>query len=226
MLGAECLGTFLLTFVGAGADVIDAVSSASIGHVGRYLAPGLVVTGMIYSLSAISGAHINPAVTIAFALRGTFPPGRVMPYIVAQCTGAVGAALLLRAFFGAAIAHGVTRSALGGAQSIVAWEAALTLLLVFVILSTTEEKATVGKNAAIAVGFTVAACGLFSSPMTGASMNPARSFGPAVVAGDVRSLWAYAAGPVAGAALAVVLVRLLHGSAPMKDRAGAGEEAT
>jgi len=215
---AEGTGTFFLTLVGAGADVIDAVSGGTIGHIGRYLAPGFAVTAMIYSLSAVSGAHINPAVTLAFVLRRTFPIREALPYVAAQCMGAIAAALLLRGFYGAAIASGVTHSHTGNALTAAAWETTLTALLVFVILSTVEEQASVGKNAALAIGFIVAACGLFSSPISGASMNPARSLGPALGAGDLGSLWAYLVGPLAGAAIAVVLAGFVHGTTRRDER--------
>ncbi len=213
VLAAEAVGTFFLTFVAAGANVIDAVSGGTVGHVGRYLSPGLIVTAMIYSLSGVSGAHLNPAVTLAFVLRRTFPARKAIGYIAVQLAGATLAALTIASTFGTRIAHGVTHSTVAAAAgTIVVWEGLLTLLLVFVILSTAQEKALVGKNAAIAIGLTVAACGLFASPVTGASMNPARSFGPAAVAGEWSSLWPYIAGPLAGAVIAALLVQLVHGT--------------
>ena len=224
-LGAEALGTFILTFVAAGADVVDALSEHQIGHDARYVAPGLVVIALIYALSGISGAHLNPAVTLAFVARRCFPAGRALLYWLVQLTGALAAAALLSAFFGSAIAAGVTHpgamiSPGGGA----AWEAALTFVLVVVVLGTAEEKPIVGKNAAIAVGFTVAACGLFSSPISGASMNPARSLGPMIASGSLENWWVYLAGPFAGALVAAAAVWLVHGPPKSSERATAKGE--
>jgi len=209
--GAEIIGTFFLTFVAAGADVLDHVGGG-IGHTARYLAPGLVVAAMIWSLSGISGAHLNPAVTLTFVLRGSFPPKLAGLYVVAQFAGAVAAAATVALAFGSLIDEGVTQPGTGVTPlAAVAWEGLLTALLVFVILATAEEEAVVGKNAALAVGLTVALCGLFSSHMTGASMNPARSFGPALVSGDWRYAWVYIVGPLVGGAVAAALIRPLFG---------------
>jgi len=214
-LSAEFVGTFFLTLVAAGADVLEA-TTGRIGHVSRYLAPGFLVTAMIWSISAISGAHINPAVTLAFVVRRSFPIGRAIGYWIVQFAGAVLAALVLRAFFNAAVANGVTGPGQGVTQFEAAcWEAMLSLLLVLIILGTSEEEAVVGKNAALAVGLTVALCGLFSSPVSGASMNPARSFGPALVSGHMSDAWIYFAGPLFGALVAAAIAYLIHG--PPRD---------
>ena len=222
-LGAELVGTFLLTFVAAGADILDHVTPAgTIGHVARYIAPSLMVMAMIYSLSAISGAHINPVVTLAFFARRCFPAHRLPGYLAAQFAGAVGAAFLLRALFGAAIEHGVTKPAMGFTSvQAVTMEAILTFVLVYTILATSEEEGTVGKNAGLAVAGVVALCGLAFSPVSGASMNPARSLGPQIAAGMYDSIWIYFAGPIAGALLAVVAVGLIHGP-PTKGEYDAG----
>lgn len=221
-LCAEFVGTFFLTLVAAGADIIDSKSGGTIGHVARYFAPGLLVTAMIWSISAISGAHINPAVTFAFVVRRCFPIGRAIGYWIVQFAGGICAALALSAFFGAAIGNGVTEPGLGMTRLDAAtWEALLTLLLVMVILGTSEEEAVVGKNAALAVGFTVALCGLFSSPLTGASMNPARSFGPALVSGRLSDLWVYFAGPLAGSLAAAGLAFIVHGPPRRSEREAA-----
>lgn len=203
---AEFAGTFFLTFVAAGADVIDAGFGGEIGHVARYLAPGLLVLAMIYALSGISGAHINPAVTLGFVLRKCFPATMAVWYWIVQFAGAIAAAIVLRGFFGPLIMRGANSPGptMTAAQAL-GFETILTLLLVIVILATSEQKPVVGKNAALAVGFTVALCGLFASPVSGASMNPARSLGPAVVSGDLHFAWIYLAGPVIGACLAVLL---------------------
>jgi aquaporin Z len=217
--GAELIGTYFLTFVAAGADVIDFVSGGKIGHVARYLAPGFVVAAMIWSLSAISGAHINPAVTFVFVLRRCFPIARACAYVVAQLAGAIAAAATLAWIFGPAIAAGATHPGPGVTQTAaMGWEAIVTALLVLVILGTAEQPAVVGKNAALAVGITVAACGLFSSPMSGASMNPARSIGPQLLSGEFDTMWIYIVGPVLGAIIAAIIVEVLVGTPKHSER--------
>jgi aquaporin Z len=224
-LSAEFVGTAALVIVAAGADTIEAVSGGQIGHVARYLSPGLLIVALIWSFSAISGAHVNPAVTLAFVMRGVFPVRKAFGYWVVQFAGGVAGAMLLRAFFGGAIEKGVTHAGPGiSLVTAFGWEATITALLVLVIISTAAEKAIVGKNAALAVGFTVALCGLFSSPITGASMNPARSFGPQVAALDFDGAWVYFAGPVVGAAVAVALSFILHGRHPEEAEAAQGGE--
>jgi aquaporin Z len=211
-LGAEFFGTFFLTLVAAGADIIDAKSGGEIGHTARYFAPGLLVAAMVWSISGISGAHINPAVTFTFVLRRCFPFGRAIGYWIVQFLGAIAAAVVLRLFFGALIAKGATHVGLSASGwQAMSWEALLTGLLVFVILGTAEHEAVVGKNQALAVGLTVALCGLFSSPVSGASMNPARSLGPQLVSGDLSQTWIYLLGPLLGALVATGVGYLLHG---------------
>lgn len=214
---AEFAGTFFLTFVAAGADICDAAFGGEIGHVARYLAPGLLVLAMIYAISGVSGAHINPAVTLGFMLRRCFPASRAVLYWAVQFAGAIGAAFVLRLFFGPLLARGVNGPgpAVGTAQAL-GWEAMLTLILLFVIFATADQKAIVGKNAALAVGFTVALDGLFGSPVSGASMNPARSLGPAIVSGHLHDVWIYLAGPLAGTLAAVLLTYGILG-APKPD---------
>jgi len=210
--GAELLGTLLLVFVEAGANTVDGMTHGSIGHVARYLGDGLMVTAMIYALEGVSGAHINPCVTLAFALRRELGWSQALGYWSAQFAGAALGAGLLLAFFGASVRYGVTQPGPGISVLVaVAMEAALTFILIFVILSTVEEKAVVGKNGAIAIGFTVALCGLATSPVSGASMNPARSFGPALAGGEWSNLWLYFAGPAFGAVVAVIASALIHG---------------
>ena len=218
-VGAEVIGTFFLTLVAAGADVIDFTTGGQIGHMARYLAPGFVVAAMIWSLSAISGTHINPAVTFTFVLRGCFPIARAFGYVVAQAAGAIAAAATLRWFFGPALAAGAPHPGPGVSQvTAMGWEAMLTALLVLVILGTAEQPAVVGKNAALAVGITVAACGLFSSPVSGASMNPARAFGPQLLNGDFDIMWVYIVGPLLGAAIAAIIIQLLVGTPKYSER--------
>lgn len=216
--GAEFFGTGLLTFVAAGADIVEFVTGGSIGHVARYAAPALAVTAMIWSLSGISGAHINPAVTLAFFFRRSFPLALIPGYLGAQFAGAIAAALLLRAIFGTSVEHGITKPTGFADWQALAAETMLTLILVYTILATAEEKAVVGKNAALAVGGVVALCGLGFSPVSGASMNPARSLGPMLASLQFQHLWIYLCGPVLGAALAIPIVASLHGRATQDSR--------
>lgn len=221
---AEFVGTAFLVIVAAGGDVIDLGSGVPIGHVARYFAPGLIVVALIWSLSGVSGAHINPAVTLAFVLRGVFPPLRALGYCIVQFAGGVTGAWLLRLFFGTAIANAVTHPGAGiTLWAAAGWEALISTILIVVILSTAAEKAVVGRNAALAVGFTVAACGLFSSPITGASMNPARSFGPQLVSQSWDGAWIYFAGPLAGALIATLLASLLHDRTVAERQVAEGE---
>ena len=207
---AEGLGTFALTFVAAGGEVIGSISGGEVGHAARAVAPGLTVMALIYAIGDCSGAHFNPAVTLAFALRRDFPRRWILSYWAAQFAGATAAAGLLRCLFGAAAHLGATLPKHGPVTSLV-MEIALTWLLLTVILGTASRYSLVGPNAALAVGATIALCGLFAGPVSGASMNPARSLGPMLVMGQMRWAWIYVAGPVAGALAAVSLTFLLHG---------------
>ena len=226
-LGAEFIGTFLLTFTAAGADAVEYASNGTIGHVARYAAPGLLVMAMIWSLSGISGAHINPAVTVGFLAHRSFPIIRIPGYLIAQCIGAIAAAGLLYVIVGADLSHGVNKPT----APFTDWsgfitEIVLTFILVFTILSTAEQEAVVGKNVALAVGGIIILCGFAFSPLSGASMNPARSLGPAIVAGEFTHLWIYLTAPFVGALIAAGAVRLLLGDTSVKAReaaAGKGE---
>lgn len=217
---AELVGTFALTFVAAGGAVIGAAVPGSVGRAAMVVAPALLVMAMIYTVGDVSGAHFNPAVTLAFAVRKDFPWLRVPGYWAAQAAGAVIAAALLRGMFGAVGHVGATLPHGGAVQSLV-MEGLLTWLLVTVILGTAEGHKLVGHNAAIASGGYIALAGLFASPVSGASMNPARSFGPDVVAGNLSSYWLYLVGPVAGVLLAVVLATALHGGSTRAEREAA-----
>ena len=212
-MGAEFLGTFLLTFVAAGADILDHVTPPqTIGHVARSIAPALMVMAMIYSLSAISGAHINPVVTLAFFVRRCFPARRLAGYWLAQFAGAIAAAFVLLLLFGPALAQGATKPSLAFTDVQAAMlECILTFILVYTILATSEEAGTVGKNAGLAVAGIIAMCALAFSPVSGASMNPARSFGPQLLAGLFGYSWIYFAGPIFGALAAAGAVQLVHG---------------
>jgi len=226
-LSAELFGTFLLTFVAAGAEIIDVSSQHRIGHIAKYLSPALLVMAMIYSISEISGAHINPAVTVAFYLRGIFPLKRVPGYLAAQFLGGVLAALLLKVFFGALLPEGASKPG----PNVALWvafsmETLLTTILIFVIIRTAEEKPVIGPQAAIAVGGTIALCGLFASPISGASMNPARSLGPQLVSGMIENSWMYVLAPLLGAAIAVGLCHLMRGLPNTAGREAAGGKAS
>lgn len=222
-VGAELLGTAALTLVAAGGEVIAVRSGGQVDAMARAAAPGLMVMAVIYAFGQVSGAHINPAVTLAFALRRDFPWRRVPAYWISQGIGAALAALFLRSLFGT-IAHiGVTR-AREGVGTAFAMETVLTLILVSIILGTATRAKVVGPNAAIAVGGTVALCGLFAAPVSGASMNPARSLGPALVAGYWSHQWIYLAGPAIGAILAAGIATLIHGpSQPAEEEAAEGD---
>ena len=198
-LVAELVGTFALVFAGAGAIVVDARTHA-LGHVGVAIAFGLVIMVMIYAVGHVSGAHFNPAVSFAFALTRQFPWTRVAAYWAAQLAGALLGAALLRASLGNDAHVGSTLPAGSQGQALV-WELVLTFFLIFVIMAVATDTRAVGEAAAIAVGGTVALDAMFGGPITGASMNPARSLGPALVSGDLHALWVYIVAPLAGASL-------------------------
>ncbi|HEX9133754.1 MAG TPA: aquaporin [Ktedonobacteraceae bacterium] len=207
---AELLGTFALTLVAAGGEVIAVISGGEVSPAARAVAPGLLVMAMIYTLGSQSGAHFNPAVTLAFTLRQDFPWRRVPGYWGAQIVGAVLAALLLRVLFGLVGHLGATFPRHGTSEALV-MEVVLTFLLVTAILGTATNHRLTGPNAAIAVGGTVALLALFAGPVSGASMNPARSLGPFLVSGQLADAWIYVVGPFAGALLAVLVAWLLRG---------------
>lgn len=207
---AEVLGTFALTLVAAGGPVVNAVSRGGVSGAAAVTAPGLLVMAMIYTLGPLSGAHFNPAVTLAFAVRRDFPWSRVPAYWLAQVVGAVLAALVLRALFGLAGHLGATLPHHGLIASLV-MEVILTFILVTVILATAANFKIVGHNAALAVAATIVLDGLFAAPISGASMNPARSLGPDLVGAQPGTLWIYIIGPIAGALLAVAVAWLLRG---------------
>jgi aquaporin Z len=211
-LFSEFLGTFLLVLAGAGGAVVDAASGGQIGRGAGVSAPGLMVMAMILFMGAVSGAHLNPAVTLAFALRGDFPWRRVPGYIVVQLVGAVVACLVLRLIFGDVGGLGATLPGAGFTD----WQALgiellLSVGLVSTILGTASTAQNVGPLSALAVGGYIVLAGLWSSPVSGASMNPARSFGPALVTGEFSAYWVYLAGPLLGAAIAVGVAVLLRG---------------
>lgn len=210
---AELFGTFALTAVAAGADVAAQVSGGEVGSAARAVAPGLLVLALVYALGDTSGAHFNPAVTVAFTTRRLFPVPWLFAYVLVQVVGALLAAFALVVLFPASAAEGVSKPHVD-APIALAVEVFLSTVLVTVILGTADRHRIVGPNAAIAVGATISLCGLIALPLTGVSMNPARSIGPAVVLGRLDDLWIYVFGPILGALLAVGLATALHGPMP------------
>jgi aquaporin NIP len=217
LLGAEAVATFVLVTAGAGAIVVEA-RSGGIGNAGTAAAFGLAVMATVYAVGHVSGAHMNPAVTLAFALTRHFPWPRVAGYWAAQIGGAVLAAAFLRVTLGDHADLGATLPSGSQAQSF-AWEVALTAVLMFVIMAVATDTRAVGEAAAIAVGGTIALCALVGGPISGASMNPARSLGPAVVSGTLTSLWIYLAAPLAGAALGALAYQAVRGETPAEASA-------
>jgi aquaporin NIP len=200
---AEGIGAAALVFFGCGAI------SNGLGPTPVALAFGLVIAVMVYTLGHISGAHLNPAVSIAFVAGRHMPARRAGAYIVAQVAGAIVGAALLRVTLGPAVALGVTQPAGSDLQAF-AWEVGLTFTLMLVITAVATDTRAVGEAAALAIGGAVALGSLVGGPISGASMNPARSIGPALVSGDLDALWIYVSAPVVGAILAVVTYRVLR----------------
>lgn len=194
---AEAIGTFFLVLIGPGAVMVNAYSNGAIGHVGIALSFAFVITAMVMALGHVSGAHLNPAVTLGLWSVRRFPAGDVLPYIGAQCVGAISASLALRSIVGTAADSGATLPTvpLVGAT---ATEFLLSFVLMFVIMAVATDERVTGGVAGIAVGLTVGFCALMAGPLTGASMNPARSLGPAVVGGSWHAHWIYWVAPVAG----------------------------
>ena len=222
-LFSELLGTFMLVLVAAGGGILHGKGQISLAA--AVVAPGLMVMAIILFMGAVSGAHLNPGVSLAFAMRGDFPWKRVPGYIVIQLIGATLACLFLDAVFGDVQHLGATLPGPGYAnwQALV-MEIVLTATLVSVILGTASAAQSVGPIAALGVGGYIALAGLWSAPVSGTSMNPARSFGPALVSGDFSSYWVYALGPVAGAIIAVGCAHILRGRGgdPISRKAGSG----
>jgi MIP family channel proteins len=208
----EGIGAFAIVFAGCGAIVADASADGALGAVGVSLVFGLIVMVMIYGGGHLSGAHYNPAVTIAFSLARHFPAREAATYIAAQLLGAVAGALLLLAAWPDAPADlGATVPSVSVGAAVL-YEIVLTALLMFVITAVATDTRAVGAAAAIAIGGTVALDALFGGPVTGASMNPARSFGPALAAGQWSDAWIYVAGPLIGATAGVFAYELVRGA--------------
>lgn len=213
-LTAEVFATFCLVFGGPGAAVITKAVASGYGIGGIATASGLAVAVMIFCVGHISGAHMNPAVTIAFAAGRHFPIRDVVPYCIAQLVGAVLASVALRGLFGRNLDAAVTHPHFVGQISALWLEIGLTAVLMTVVLAVATDTRAVGALAAVAIGAVVIINVLLIGPVTGASMNPARSFGPALVAGDWRNFWIYVVGPTLGALIAVGIYGYLRGSTP------------
>jgi len=208
---AEAIGAFALVFAGCGAIVTDATRGGVLGAVGVSLVFGLVIMAMIYATGHLSGAHLNPAVTLAFALTRHFPGREALAYIAAQLLGAIAAAALLLAVWpGAPADLGTTLPSVGAGSALV-YETVLTAFLMFTIMAVATDTRAVGAGAAIAIGGAVGLDALFGGPITGASMNPARSAGPALVSGELHDLWIYVVAPIAGATLGALAYQLVRG---------------
>jgi aquaporin NIP len=208
---AEGLAAFALVFAGCGAIVANVVYGNTLGSVGVSLVFGLIIMVMIYATGHLCGAHINPAVTVAFTLTRHFPARDAVAYVGAQLTGATVAALALLAIWPDKPADlGATLPTVGVGSAFV-YELILTAFLMFVIMAVATDTRAVGAAAAIAIGGTVGLDALFGGPVTGASMNPARSFGPALASGEWHQFWIYVAAPVAGAALGAFAYQLVRG---------------
>lgn len=208
---AETIATFALVFAGTGAIVVDDLTHGVVSHVGIALTFGLIIMAMVYSVGDISGAHLNPAVTFGFWLARRLPGAEVVPYVAGQLCGAFAASLLVRALFGAHQTLGATLPA-GGAWQSFLLEIVLTLFLMFTILNVSTGAKEKGTTAGLAIGAVIGLAALFAGPISGASMNPARSLAPALVSGQLRDLWVYLAAPPIGAALAVLACRCTRGS--------------
>ncbi len=222
-LFSELLGTFMLVLVAAGGGILHGEGQISLAA--AVVAPGLMVMAIILFMGAVSGAHLNPGVSLAFALRGDFPWKRVPGYVIIQLLGATLACLFLYAVFGNIQHLGATLPGPGYANwQALLMEIVLTATLVSVILGTASAAQNVGAIAALGVGGYIALAGLWSAPVSGTSMNPARSFGPALVSGDFSSYWVYVLGPISGALIAVGAAYILRGRGgdPTSYAAGSG----
>lgn len=212
-LFAELLGTFFLVLAAAGSGMMGEAFPDTVGRTAAVVAPGLMVMTIILFMGKVSGAHLNPVVSIAFSLRGDFPWRRVPGYVVTQLVAATLAVLFLREVIEVSAKHGSTYIAPGfSAGDGFLMEAVLTLGLVSVILGTASGAQNIGSIAAVGVGAYIALAGLWGSPISGASMNPARTFGPDLVGNDFNDYWVYVAGPLTGAVLAVAAAWVLRGA--------------
>lgn len=217
-LFCEFLGTFVLVFVGTAAIVVNDQTNGEVTHVGVALTFGLVVLSLVYAIGDVSGAHLNPAVTLGFAFDGSFSVKEIVPYILSQCSGALCASGVVALLF----QHptlGATMPTGSQMQSFVL-EAILSAILMFVVLNVSVAGKEAGVMAGTAVGAVIGLEAMFAGPITGASMNPARSLGPAVISGRLDSLWIYLIAPVVGTAVGVVCFKLGRGSQENEERTG------
>lgn len=205
---AELIGTFALVFCGTGAIIIDQQTNGQVGHIGVAITFRLIVTSMIYAFGDKSGAHFNPAVTIAFSLANLFPKKQILPYIVSQIIGAFIASAILKLLFPANINLGATIPAGSNLQSFVL-EIVLTFILMLTILFTSQGSKETGTMAGLAIGGVALLEAMFAGPICGASMNPVRSLSPAIVSGNIATLWIYLTAPVLGATLATFVWRYI-----------------
>jgi len=202
---AEFIGTFALVFAGCGAIIVHQLYPQALPELAIPIVFGSVISVMIYAVGHISGAHLNPAVTIAFCISRHFPINRLIGYVLAQVGGALLASFLLYLFFkSGTVDFGVTKTVLDSSAA-VGFEMILTFFLMFVIISVATDTRAVGEMAGLAIGTTVMMCSFFGGPITGASMNPARSIGPAIISGDFTNLWIYILGPIVGAAIGALV---------------------
>lgn len=208
-MGAEVVGTFFVTLAATSVDVLYYTHASGVDYVSRWLARGFIATAAIYAFSEISGAHLDPAISLGFALRGGMPLKQMLLYWLGQFGGAFAAAFAVFAVWGAKVALGASHPGPGfnGFEAALV-EVVLTFILMMVVLMTSREAAAVGKQSALAVGLTIAACGFFAGPVSGASMNPARSIAPQIVGSTGDLAWIYATGPCAGALLAALVATL------------------
>jgi aquaporin Z len=222
-VGAEALGTFALTAAAAAPDVVSAALHVPVAETVKVVAAGLTVAIVIYTLGDISGAHINPVVTLGFALRRAFPWRQAPGYMAAQLLGATLAGVLLRLLFGDVGGLGASMPHTSF-PVVLATEALLTAFLVSVILQAATRENLVGPEAAIPVGLMIVTAGLVAGPISGASMNPARSLGPVIAGGSSEGWWLYVLGPLLGSLIAVVLVYALRGRYSAKEQQSAQGE--
>jgi MIP family channel proteins len=213
---AEAIAVFALVFAGCGAIVTEAQHPGTLGTVGIALVFGLVVMAMVYATGHLSGAHLNPAVTVAFVLTRHFPRDEALAYLAAQLAGALAAAGLLAAIWPSRpAALGATLPTVGAGGAL-AYEAVLTATLMFTIMAVATDARAVGASAAIAIGGAVGLGALYGGPISGASMNPARSLGPALVSSELQDLWIYVAAPLVGAAIGALTYQVVRGERPVE----------
>ncbi len=218
ILAAEIFGTFSLVFAGTGAIVINDQTGGTISHAGIAMTFGLVVLAMIYSVGEVSGCHLNPAVTLGFYFSKRFERKLVLPYILSQSIGALLASVILKLLFPSNPTLGATL-AVGGVVSSLVLEILLTMILMVVILSMSIGSKEIRPLAGVVIGSVISLEAMFAGPISGASMNPARSFAPAIVSGHLEHLWLYLIAPVVGALLGVFICKAIHGETGFDERA-------